>query len=190
MVYETEMNFTEALKQNNLGEMLEAEFGKWGHLTVEAVDLTIEVSKLEKISPELLIFTWAKESCFEMYPQPNTNKQISNPYAWDFGPLQINMGWCFKSIWVKEYKADGLHYDQVFGKVFYDGEKPSVFTGDPKSNLRMAARRLNARKGDDELKATLYPGPKSREDRHRGWVKYGNLFKHFFEIYTPESETA
>lgn len=92
--------------------------------------------------------------------------------------MQINMGWCFKSVWVGEYSAKGLHYDLVFGKVF-DKE----FSGDVLSNLRMGARRLLARKGSDEERATLYPGPNARPNRQQGWKKYGELFRQFFEAY-------
>lgn len=172
-------NFESSLALNGLGEMLDTEFGKWGKLSAEAVDMVLEVSDLESISPELLLYTWAKESCFNFHPMPNTNNQPMNPYAFDIGPGQINMGWCFKSIWVREYSAEGLHYDRVFGKEF-----SKAFSGSPVANLRMAARRLNARKGDDEEKATLYPGPNSRPNRREGWKKYGELMRAFFKLYS------
>lgn len=177
-------HFEECLAVNGLAEMLETEFGKWGHCSQQSADITLEVAALENISPELLFYTWAKESCFVLNPKPNTNNRPECIYFWDIGPMQVSMGWGFKSAWVAEYSVKDLHYDQVFGSVFYESGQPCAFTGNPLANLRMGARRLLARKGSDEEKATLYCGPNSQPNRREGWKKYGEIMKDFFQRYT------
>ncbi len=179
------MTFDEALKINNLGDIIDTQYGRWGHFHQEAADLIVKVAQIEDIPPELLAVTWLNESTFDMRPPPNTNRQPARPEAWDVGPLQLNILWTYKSVWIKEFRADGLHFKDVFGDINED-TAPGPFAGDPLANARMAARKLFSIRGTWQDKAVKYTGGNEarREHRAKDWNKYAPLFSGFFNTYS------
>lgn len=187
------MNFEDALKTNGLGSIIEAQYGRWGEFTKDAADLIVKVSMAEDVPASLLSVTWMNESIFAFNPKPNTNKQPTRPEAWDVGPFQLNVLWTYKSVWVREFRPDPLHFDAVFGKEFFiigpdDVRTPAPFTGDPLANARMAARKLFSIKGDWEAKAVKFTGGDEARQKHRSsdWKKYSPLFSEFFQKYTSD----
>src|SRR5690349_7080382 len=95
------------------------------------------------------------ESNFAFHPPPNRNGHPENVDRWDVGPFQINVLWTLAQVAAKEVSFAGLNERNVFGYDFYrsDEKTPLAFTGDPLSNGRMGARRLNAIGGNDQNKA-------------------------------------
>jgi hypothetical protein len=155
--------------------------------TKEAADLIKQVNSVEKISVELLAVTWMNESNFAIRPSQNDNGHPEDITKWDVGPFQINIYWTMAQVAKKEVSFEGLNEKNVFGYDFYrsDGKTPlNYFTGDPLSNGRMAARRLNAVGGTDENKAVKYTKPSSQPARKESWDKYAQAFRDFFKCYT------
>lgn len=174
-------NFAEALALNNLGATIEEQYGEWGHFTEDAAALIVLVSRLEAIAPELLAVTWMNESTFGFHPLPNVNHDPGCPFMFDVGPFQLNVGWTYRSVWVGEFSAKGIHYKEAFGTVFL---QDAPFDGNPQANARMAARKLLAIKGPDVARVVKYTGPGERQEHRLGdWRKYSPLFQEFFAAY-------
>jgi len=98
----------------------------------------------------------------------------------------VNMYWTMAEAAKKEVSFEGLDYWDVFGSTFYDsdGKTPlNYFTGDPLANVRMAARRLQAKGGTDENKAVKYTKPSSQPARKTSWNRYSGIFRDFFQCY-------
>lgn len=189
------MNYSEALKESGLlDKFYSTHYHKWGTIEdkQESFDLIIQAAQMEKCSPSVLGFTILNESILDLHPLPNTNGQPECIWGFDIGPGQINLGWCYRSVWVKEFSAEGLHFNDVFGKVFYEADgTPCRSTADPLANLRMTCRKLTAKKWkegegwpDAETKAvSLYCGPAARPFRQKAWAEWKELFGKFFEVY-------
>jgi len=127
------------------------------------------------------------ESNFAFHPPPNTNGQPQNVDRWDVGPFQINVHWTLAQVAAKEVSFAGLNERNVFGYDFYrsDGKTPLAFTGDPLSNGRMGARRLNAIGGNDQNKAVKYTAPGAQPARKISYQRYAGRFRDFFNCYQP-----
>jgi hypothetical protein len=153
----------------------------------EAADLINNISG-EGTSRELLAVTWMNESSFVSYPNPYTNGHPEDVTSWDVGPFQINVRWTLAQVAAKEVSFGGLNERNVFGYDFYrsDGKTPLAFTGDPHSNARMGARRLNAISGSDENKAIKYTAPGARPARKTSYETYAGRFRAFFKCYHPQ----
>ncbi len=157
--------------------------------TKEAADLINQISSDEGTSRDLLAVTWMNESNFVSHPNPNTNRHPEDIMKWDVGPFQINIYWTLKSVEKKEVSFGGLNERNVFGYNFYqgtDGKVPAAFTGDPLSNGRMGARRLNAIGGSDENKAIKYTAPGAQPARKISYGRYAGRFRDFFNCYRPQ----
>jgi hypothetical protein len=175
------MKFDESLAIGGLGQMIEDQYGKYGHFTEDSAQTVLHVIKLEPVvTPAVLMFTWMNEATFDLRPAPQINHNPQHLYGFDIGPMQMNMGLTYKSIWVGEYSQKGLNYWDVFGLDFEEG-KP--FDGDPIANMRMGARKLAAIHGDDARKVTMYAGPDHRQRRAENWSKYGQLLAGFYASY-------
>jgi hypothetical protein len=156
--------------------------------TQDAADLINQISGAEGTSRELLAVTWMNESGFELRPSQNDNGHPENVDKWDVGPFQINVHWTLAQVAKKEVSFGGLNERNVFGYDFYhsDGKTPlNYFTGDPLSNGRMGARRLNAIGGSDENKAIKYTKPSSQAARKTSYESYAGRFRDFFNCYHP-----
>lgn len=197
--------FEEALKVNNLGTRIEEQYGKWGHFTEENVTTIIEIARTEaglgKFNPiELMAmtaFTWVNESSWAFNPEPNTNNKRWSPWNWDVGPFQLNVQWTMRMAWQGDFRSRDLPFKDVFGPTFYttDGVTPIAFPGNVVSNGRCALRRMifdNREPGKfgfpdrQTMQVVLYTGPKAQQQRQKNWNKYGQDFKHFFEVYTSK----
>jgi hypothetical protein len=154
----------------------------------EAADLINNISGKEGTSGDLLAVTWMNESSFTTHPNPMDNGHPENIMKWDVGPFQINIDWTLKTVAAKEVTFGGLNERNVFGYDFYrsDGKTPLAFTGDPLSNGRMGARRLNAIGGSDENKATKYTAPGAQPARKTSYETYAGRFRDFFKCYHPQ----
>ena len=191
--------FEDCLAQNGLGEMIEAQYGRWGHFSAEAADAIIQVVRLEVREPgpaalinlmAQLAYTWMNESVFRFYPEPNMNGQPENTEKWDIGPGQLNVHWTRRAAVIKEF--DLLPERQVFGTF------AAKFDGDPIANLRQVCRVLQAiRAGRDkgdisqsllETQVTHYTGPNARPARRENWRKYGGLLREFFICYELDTK--
>jgi hypothetical protein len=163
-------DFTSCLAMNNLGSVIDEQYGRWGHFHEEAARMIQTIAKEQAISPELLAVTWLNESTFGLYPKPNTN-HYPDPMKWDIGPMQLNRYWT-----KAERDVGRIHaFDEfaVFGGVepgdFFDDEgQPVLFRGDPLSNLRVAAQRLRVMGGNDHVRVVAYTGPAARPAPHHG----------------------
>jgi hypothetical protein len=128
------------------------------------------------------------ESGFDLHPSQNDNDHPENVDKWDVGPFQINVHWTLAQVAKKEVSFRKLNERNVFGYDFYhsDGTTPlNYFTGDPLSNGRMGARRLNAIGGSDENKAMKYTKPSSQAARKTSYETYAGRFRNFFDCYHP-----
>jgi hypothetical protein len=194
------MTFEEALKENNLGSMLEEQFGAWGHFTEEAARVIITAASKETdpssrtLLASMLALTMAEESCFNLYQGPNVNGKPDCPASWDFGPCQINFWWQVLEAWEGRIITKGLPWRSVFGAPPYD--PTGSFTGDPVFNTRACARillsklpkngQLEAGKSLSETRVIYYTGGDELRRMHRSedWKKYGPLFQTFFEKFS------
>lgn len=169
------MNFEEAVKRNNLIDLLEAQFGKWGHFTKEAADMVVRVTGGQPQQSSMLAVTWANESAWTLYPYPQVNcpckevwphnkdicnANIFNPWAWDCGSLQMNLMWSMRMAWQGEIQTHDTFWVRVFGKTFYEPDevetvwhgatikarRPARFNGEPYDHLVVGMRRLMSRK--------------------------------------------
>jgi RHS repeat-associated protein len=177
--------------QNSAGDCA-AQAGALG-ISQEVADLIQKVSALEGTSRELLTVTLMNESSLSasaLTAPANTNGKNDDVMKWDVGPFQINIGWTYAALEKKEVSFQGgLTKEGVFGYSFYhsDMKTPAAFDGDPLSNGRMAARRLNATPGrTDEDKAANYTKKTSRPARRTSFQKYAPLFKTFFSNCYPK----
>ena len=163
-------------------------------MTKQVADIVLEAATAEQTDPALLAFTWLCESGFSVSARPNTNGQRASVAHFDVGPLQLNYGWVFKSIFKGDYSGVGLNFDEVFGTTFYeaDGITPCTFSGNMVSNARLACRRLKAFHGDpaklgytDELmmRAVRYTGPAHQPKRIELWQQLSLAFVEFFRQY-------
>lgn len=200
------MKFEEALKLNNLGERIEEQYGRWGHLTEENVKTVIRIVDLEVgqgvravsfRTMAMLAFTWVNESSWHFAPEPNTNQRNGSPWNWDVGPFQLNVGWTHRMSWQNDFKTNDLPWKEVFGQTFYaeDGTTPVAFNGDVITHGRCALRRLlhdQRQPGPlgfadrETMRVTLYTGPKAQSHRLKSWNNYGKHFEEFFEAYTSD----
>lgn len=175
--------------QNPLPGSFEVCVGNLGAtgFTKEAADLINQISDYEGTSRDLLAVTWMNESNFAFHPPPNTNGHPENVDRWDVGPFQINVHWTLAQVAAKEVSFAGLNERNVFGYDFYrsDGKTPLAFTGDPLSNGRMGARRLNAIGGNDQNKAVKYTAPGAQPARKISYQRYAGRFRDFFNCYHP-----
>jgi hypothetical protein len=196
--------FWEAANASRVVEEVHQQFGKWGGFHIDNADVILEVSKLEKISPELLAVTWLNETSFRFYSEPNINNQPNNFSKHDVGPMQLNVYYTKADVQNKFINASGIDIGKALGT-------PSrMFNGDPKENIRFAARRL-VRIGRAQIegpeksilfpklsvpdweslpqeqknlrRAVTYTGPEARPSRIKSWNKFSPMFKEFFEIY-------
>ena len=155
--------------------------------SAEAANLILDIVNEEKnISPELLAYTWMKENAdFSSRPLPNDNGHPEDINQWDVGPFHINVGWTMAQVHAEEVSLNGLILQNVLGYNYYrsDMKTPAPFSGDPLSNGRMAARRLNFWGGSDEHKATMYTKDSSRADRKENFGKFASKFREFFDCY-------
>jgi hypothetical protein len=157
-------------------------------ISQEVADLIQNISDLEGISRELLAVTLMNESSLSsssLHSDPNTNGHPEDIMKWDVGPFQINIYWTLAAVKKGEVSFDGLIMENVFGYNFYhsDMKTPATFSGDPLSNGRMAARRLNAIGGSDENKAVKYAPPYARAHRKQSFKDYAPRFQQFFNCY-------
>lgn len=199
------MKFEEALKLNNLGERIEGQYGRWGHLTEENVKTIVSIVKADPVGYQsrmplimaMTAFTWLNESTWSFNPEPNTNKKPESPWNWDVGPFQLNVGWTHRMSWQSDFKTTDLPWKEVFGSTFYkeDGITPAPFNGDVITHGRCALRRLlhdQRQPGPlgftdrEAMRVTLYTGPKAQQQRLRSWNEYGKHFEEFFEAYTSD----
>lgn len=204
------MDFEAALKLNNLGDRIDNQYGRWGHFTKEAADLIIQAARAE-ISPlnaqlklrdqsldslDLMTATAVtamNESCFNIYQGPNTNRTVENWFRWDFGWMQLNLGWTMRMVWNKEINAADLSFVEVFGRLPYVEGDP--FNGNPLPHTRLAIRRLTALKAPPtnqaklsfndtlEMQVVCYTGEANRPHRQQDWRVYKPLFLEFFKAY-------
>lgn len=156
--------------------------------TEEAANLIQRIHDYEGTSLELLAVTFLNEGDkFNLRTGPNTNGVPEDVTRWDVGPFQINIYWTLKAIEKKEVSWNGLIPQNVWGYAFYhsDGKTPlNEFTGEPLSNGRMAARRLNTTQGKTaEDKAANYTKPSSRAHRRQSYQTYAPKFKAFFDCF-------
>lgn len=200
----SKMQFEEAVKINDLGSIIDAQYGQWGHFHKEAADLIWQAASSEtqpyfRITlAAMLAVTMMNESTFRLDVKPNTNdtekpENIHCPAAWDFGPCQINFFWHVLETWEGNVVMKGLPWRKVFGSPPFEPEKP--FTGDPLFNTRACARIMFARIAEadpagvseslQETQVVHYTGgTQDRMDHRRAdWRKYGKLFADFFEAY-------
>lgn len=195
--------FTDCANINNLWQTVEDQYGRWGHLTEEAMDVVV-ATVLEERHPveqrvrlmSMLAFTWMNESTFDLAPLPNVNHRPECVWNWDVGPFQLNLGWSLRMSWQGELATHDLPWKKVFGAALYgdDGETPYRFTGDIVAHSRCALRRLlavrvtdsalSAYKDADESRVVRYTGPGAQPHRLEDWRKYGKLFQDFFLCYT------
>lgn len=175
------MNFDEAVKRNNLIDLLEAQFGKWGHWTKDAADLVLKVTGGgNPLQSSMLSVTWANESAWNLYPYPQVNcpckevwphdkdicnGNLFNPWGWDSGGLQLNLAWTMRMAWQGEIKTHDTFWVKVFGTTFYEPEevetvwhgatikarRPARFNGEPFDHLTVGMRRLLGRKASAKM---------------------------------------
>lgn len=195
-------HFETCLKLNNLGEIIDKQYGQWGKFTVEAADAILEAARLETepyFRPTLAAMaavTVMNEAVFNLRQVPNTNtakrpENIHCPAAWDYGPTQINFFWSVLDAWEGNTKMKGLPWREVFGAPPYVPDAP--FTGNPVTNIRAGIRIMLAKNvkldpegaSTQESQVVLYPGGDAKRRAHRraDWVKYDSLFLNFFECY-------
>lgn len=202
--------FEEALKLNDLGNRIEAQYGKWGHFTKENADIVVRIAQVEgawnqwNLPLETLMavtaFTWLNESTWAFKPEPNINGKRWSPWNWDVGPFQLNVQWAHRMAWQQDFRTKDLSWKEVFGATFYaeDGVTPLPFNGDVLTHGRCALRRLLYDQREpgplgfpdrETMRVVLYTGPKAQPLRLRTWNKYGEHFKQFFAAYTAKEIT-
>lgn len=203
------MQFEQALKLNNLGLLIDEQYGKWGHFHKEAADDILAAASKEtepsfrSVLAAMLSVTIMNESTFNRFQTPNTNvskrpENIHCPAAWDFSWCQLNFFWVTLGAWQGDFNMKGLPWREVFGSPPFLPKVP--FTGNPVTAARACARVILAKSPlldarpmktsgiSDSLQETQvahYPeGDKERiEHRRQDWRKYGKLFQEFFEAY-------
>lgn len=198
------MQFEEAVKLNDLGPMIDEQYGQWGHFHKDAADAIWQAACSETqpyfrvTLASMLSVTIMNESTFRMYVEPNTNvktrpENIYCPSAWDFGWCQINFFWHTLDAWEGNVSMRGLAWRKVFGNPPFEPDVP--FTGDPVFNARACARIMFARLGVQDLPGVSSSlqetqvvhytgGSQDRMDHRRAdWRKYGKLFEQFFIAY-------
>lgn len=198
----TKMQFDNAIKLNNLGAIIDAQYGEWGHFHKEAADI-IWLAASHETQPyfrptlaAMLAVTMMNESTFRLYVPPNTNtknrpENIHCPAAWDYGPCQLNFFWKVLEAWEGNILMRGLSWRKVFGNPPFEPDKP--FTGDPLFNTMACARIIMSKttmndpnsRDMQEMQVTLYTGGSEERMAHRreDWRKYGQLFQEFYTAY-------
>jgi hypothetical protein len=185
--------FDDANALNNLWQIVEDQYGRWGHWSEAAADTIVEAVRWETAAYEsvfrtqrgivlqvMLAVTWMNESCFNFAVKPNVNNQPTSPWNWDVGFTQMNIQWVHRMAWQGEINTQGLPWKEVFGTLGYD----QPFDGNPVTHARCALRRLLATKGSDEDQVVRYTGPAAQPHRLADWRKYQPLFTEFFTAYT------
>jgi len=199
--------WTASAAAGNLVEAVYSVFGKWGSFTIESAEFSLEMERLEKVSPELFAFTWMNESTFKFYSEPNRNEK-RNPEdsfdKYDVGPVQMNVGQLKANIENKFLSIKGLDRNKI------TGTKGPLFNGDPIQSSQAASRFL-LRIGRAEIigpkqkmlfskvtaedwnltdeyikntrRAVAYTGPDARQYRLDSWNKFGSMYKKFFEEF-------
>jgi hypothetical protein len=196
--------FDECVKLNDLGLLIDEQYGKWGHFHKEAADVIWQATSHEAqpyfraVLASMLSVTMMNESTFRLRVTPNTNtksnpENIHCPAAWDFGPCQINFFWNVLEAWEGNVVMRGLNWRKVFGNPPFEPDKP--FTGDPVFNTRACARIMLSKgaaldapgtsSSVQETQVVRFTGgdPERMTHRRADWRKYGNLFQEFFEAY-------
>lgn len=195
--------FAEAMSVSGLQGQIEADFKGWGTWTIGSADVCWLIANQEGIAPELLAVTWANESTFRDYCEPNTNGS-DDPAMWDIGPMQINRGIMQANIANKFINPKGIDIQRALDST------REIFIGDPLENLRLGARFLRRigqgvitgpsetilytkAVGDDwaalepkiqnERRAVAYTKPDSRPPRFASWSKYASMFQTFYKLY-------
>jgi hypothetical protein len=141
------MKFEEALARNNLGNLLEEQYGKWGHFTKVAADIISRATRVRTSEARLaamVAVTWANESAFNFDPfpqvncpcrqvwphdQPTCNQNIFNVWAWDLTPMQMNMMWIHRQVWQGELVTNDTRWVDVFGRSFVGSPEPMLWQG-------------------------------------------------------------
>lgn len=193
----------------NLVEEVNKVFGKYGAFTIESAEFSLMMQRFEGIKPELFAFTWMNESTFKLYSEPNRNEK-RNPEdsfdKYDVGPLQMNVGQLKANIDNKFISIKGLELAKIIGT------KGPLFNGDPVQNSQCASRfLLRIGRGEivanrqgksvvlfpkattnwndlsvdeqDARRAVAYTGPDARPFRLDSWMKFGPMYKKFFEEF-------
>jgi hypothetical protein len=142
-----------------------------------ATDLISRISVAEGTGPELLAYTWQRESNFNMYPLPNPNG-TTDTGRWDYGPFQVNAYWIGRAIANGQVRAEGIVIGSALGGHGVRADGP--FAGNPYENGRLAARYLNSL-GTGATAAGLYTGGTRIEERSKGFDETGSKFKDFFD---------
>jgi len=152
----------------------------------DAADLINKLNQVEGTSRELLAVTMMNEGkpSFDVLSQPNTADNSPNPYAWDYGPFQLNAHQTFADIlFGGSYNIHGINLDRAFGN--FNGAAGQRFNGDPVENGRIASRKLNAlvSKYGEEKAAGLYTGGTRVAKRMQSYRDYAGKFRDFFKCY-------
>lgn len=198
------MNFQQALQINNLGQLIQEQYGQWGSFTEEAASDIWEAASKETqpyfrvTLASMLSVTIMNESVFNRFQKPNTNTatkptNIYCPSSWDFGWCQINFFWNVLDAWEGNTLMKGLPWREVFGAPPFIADAP--FNGNPVTNARACARIMLSKKSGldasgvtesvQETQVVHYTGGNEKRKSHRrsDWRKYGHLFVEFYEAY-------
>lgn len=196
--------FEECLALNNLGVLIDEQYGEWGHFTKEAADdIWTAASKetqsyFRPVLAAMLSVTIMNESTFNRFQSPNTNtrkrpENIHCPAAWDYSWCQLSFFWTVLGAWQGDFSMKDLPWREVFGQPPFIAGAPH--TGNPITAARACARVILSKKLQldvvgvseslQETQVAHYPEGNTERIAHRrnDWRKYGHLFQQFYECY-------